>query len=424
MVCQSNASRCKRIPPCKASQEAWVVSWFSLSNEHQMHVLNLKLGGEGCGKVRCGYEGTLRTVHSKMCLNWNKFHHREEHSWGRPIFAFFIIHLPDKHQKMQTLHQIQTAFQEYLNKQDFGKDPESLYQPVRYIMSLGGKRLRPLVLLLCHKLFKENIAPAMPAALAIEIFHNFTLVHDDIMDEAPLRRGKPTVHHKFNTNKAILSGDVMLVMAYDYLLQLENNSLIPAISKIFTKTAIEVCEGQQMDMDFEKRMDVSVEEYLRMIELKTSVLVAAAMKIGALTGGAQEQDAQRLYEFGRNIGMAFQLQDDLLDSFGDPQKVGKQPGGDILQNKKTYLFLKSLELADDKTKAELIRWYRTTNCEEEKKIARVKSIFTSLDVPSQTEALKATFENKALQQLQGIQAPKNRIVWLSAFAESLMKREF
>jgi geranylgeranyl diphosphate synthase type II len=331
---------------------------------------------------------------------------------------------PDKHQKMQTLHQIQSAFEKYLRELSFGSDPDNLYRPVRYILSLGGKRLRPVVLLLCHKLYDDDISPAMPAAAAIEVFHNFTLVHDDIMDEAPLRRGKPTVHHKFDTNKAILSGDVMLVLAYDYLLQLENQTLIPTVSRIFTKTAIEVCEGQQMDMDFEERTNVSVEEYLRMIELKTSVLVAAAMKIGALTGGASDADAQKLYEFGRNLGIAFQLQDDLLDTFGDPEKFGKQPGGDIIQNKKTYLILKALELAGDHTRAELLEWYSNTDFDEEEKIAGVKSIFTRLDIPAQTKRLQTEFERKAMEQLNGLDAPSEKIEWLKAFAEGLMKREF
>lgn len=325
---------------------------------------------------------------------------------------------------MQTLHQIQTAFDTYLREQRFERKPKSLYEPVRYILSLGGKRLRPVVLLLCHKIYHDNIAPALPAAMAIEVFHNFSLVHDDIMDEAPLRRGKPTVHHQFNSNKAILSGDVMLVMAYDFLLQVENSALVTAISQLFTRTAIEVCEGQQMDMDFENRSDVTVEEYIRMIELKTSVLVAAAMKIGALTGGASEVDAQRLYEFGRNLGIAFQLQDDLLDTFGDPEKFGKQPGGDIIQNKKTVLYLKALELAEGSVKTELLKWYAQDDFDEEEKVRRVKAIFSQLNIPSLTDELKSDYERKALQQLEGLQAPAERIGWLKAFAEGLMSREF
>lgn len=339
-------------------------------------------------------------------------------------FCFLQNFYSGQARKMQTLHQLQAEFQSYLQQQSFGSEPDSLYEPVRYILSLGGKRLRPLVLLLSHKLFDDNTATAMPVAMAIEVFHNFTLVHDDIMDEAPLRRGKPTVHKKFDTNKAILSGDVMLVLAYDYLLRLQNQTLIPTISRIFTQTAIEVCEGQQMDMDFEKRNDVSVEEYLRMITLKTSVLVAAAMKIGALTGGASEGDAQSLYEFGCNLGIAFQLQDDLLDTFGDPEKFGKQPGGDILQNKKTYLFLKALELADETTKARLLHWYSGSHFDEDEKIAGVKSIFTQLDIPAHTKQLKAAYEAKAMEQLGGLKVPSERLAWLSAFSEGLMKREF
>lgn len=323
---------------------------------------------------------------------------------------------------MQTLNQIQETFERYLEANRFEGLPAELYDPVNYILSLGGKRLRPAALLMAYNLFDEHIENALPAAFAIELFHNFTLVHDDIMDAAPLRRGKPAVHHAFGLNAGILSGDVMFVLAYKYLSQLQspNHS---CIVETFIKTAIEVCEGQQLDMNFETRLDVHIDEYLKMIELKTSVLLAAAMKIGALAAGAPQKDAQMLSEFGRNLGIAFQLQDDLLDAYGNPEKFGKKPGGDIVQNKKTYLYLKALELANHSAKEQLKMWFSSTNEEEEEKIRRVKNLFNKLEIKDITEREKHEFQTRAFENLAQVNLPAYRKITLEKFAYALMQRE-
>jgi geranylgeranyl diphosphate synthase, type II len=327
---------------------------------------------------------------------------------------------------MQTLHHFQAQFEHYLKDHLFHQPPAELYAPVNYILQPGGKRLRPAVLMLGYYLFREDVEKSLPAALAIEIFHNFTLVHDDIMDAAPLRRGHPTVHQKYNTNTGILAGDVMLAQAYNCLLQLEaGDASVRSLTSIFTQTAIEVCEGQQMDLNFENRQDVTIEEYLKMIELKTSVLVAAALKMGALLAGAAESDAQNLYEFGRHLGIAFQLQDDLLDTFGDTAKFGKKAGGDIYQNKKTYLYLKALEIADPDKKKELAEWYATALSpgEGEEKIRRVSQIFSELHIHDTTEKLKEKYQRQAIGYLGQVNAPAHRKKTLESFAAMLMNRE-
>ncbi len=300
--------------------------------------------------------------------------------------------------------------------------PAELYRPVDYLLSLGGKRLRPAALLMGHFLFADDVEKSMPAAYAIEVFHNFTLMHDDIMDAAPLRRGKPTVHEKYGLNAGILSGDVMLVYAYDYLLRLELQRL-PAVLKVFNQTAIEVCEGQQMDMNFETRNDVTIGEYIRMIELKTSVLLAAALQIGALLGNADEADAKALYEFGRNLGIAFQLQDDVLDTYGDPVKFGKKTGGDIAQNKRTFLYLKALELASDTDRKALLNHYSNAAKDNEKKIREVIGIFNKLDIKVLAENEKLRFQDAALGYLSSVNAPPKRKKILGDFAHSLLQRE-
>lgn len=300
--------------------------------------------------------------------------------------------------------------------------PEGLYDPVNYILSLGGKRLRPLVLLMAHSLFSDELAGALPAARAIELFHNFTLLHDDIMDNAPLRRGKPTVHEKYSLNTGILSGDVMLVLAYESLFSISHPKILE-IAALFTRTAREVCEGQQMDMNFERRNDVSIPAYIRMIELKTSVLVACALEMGALLGGADTQDATNLYEFGRNLGIAFQIQDDLLDTFGDPEKFGKKPGGDIVQNKKTYLYLKALEMAETGQREELQAIYNTDLADSEEKIRRVVSIFNQLRIKDLAEAEKNNYQALALQALAEVSVADSKKKLLEQFADALMRRE-
>lgn len=322
----------------------------------------------------------------------------------------------------QTLHQFQAGYEDYARKNRFEQAPSELYEPINYVLGLGGKHLRPAALLTCCHLFDQAVEKALPAAHAVEIFHNFTLLHDDVMDAAPLRRGKPTVHVKYNLSTAILSGDVMLVKAYEYLLRLESPTL-PHLLRLFTKTAVEVCEGQQMDMNFETRHDVRIEEYLKMIELKTSVLVACAMQIGALLGGASERDAERTYEFGRNLGIAFQLQDDLLDAFGDPKKFGKKVGGDIVQNKKTYLYLKALEQAPGETRQALLDWFSSPTQDETAKIAAVTGIFNRLKIRELTEELKEKYQAAALENLAAVQAPKERKAVLENFAALLLGRE-
>ncbi|HHS95639.1 MAG TPA: polyprenyl synthetase family protein, partial [Phaeodactylibacter sp.] len=281
---------------------------------------------------------------------------------------------------MQTFKKLHRQFQQYQQKQNFPPQPKGLYDPIRYIMNLKGKQLRPLMLLMAYLLYEEEPSPALPVAYAIELFHSFTLLHDDIMDEAALRRGSPTVHHIYGTNTAILSGDVMMIYVYKYISQAVPKKLLPHILEVFNEVAIGVCEGQQMDMDFENRIDVSLAEYLQMIELKTAVLIAGTLKMGALLGGASDKDATHLYHFGKNIGIAFQIQDDYLDTFGDQKTFGKKIGGDIIQNKKTYLYLKARQVADKAQNDLLDHYYHSKDQEEEEKIKMVTSLFKELKV--------------------------------------------
>lgn len=325
---------------------------------------------------------------------------------------------------MQNLHQFQAAFKAYLSGEVINKEPQELYDPVNYILGLGGKQLRPVVLLMAYSLFDEDFEKSLPAAMAIEVFHNFTLLHDDIMDSAPLRRGKPTVHEKYDVNTAILSGDVMFVYSYQYLLRMKDAPHFHTVLDVFTRTCIEVCEGQQMDMNFETRTDVSIEEYIEMITLKTSVLVAGAMEIGALLAGAPLDDAEHVAQFGRNLGIAFQLQDDLLDTFGDPKKFGKKVGGDIAQNKKTFLYLKALEMASSEVQNELRKLYEDTGLNEEEKISRVISIFEDLAIKEQTEKMKKEYWELSMSNLDKVNISTQKRGLLSDFATALMQREF
>jgi len=324
---------------------------------------------------------------------------------------------------MQSLSQLQQLFQKYLDENQFLDSPSELYQPANYILSLGGKRIRPIMLLMAYNLFRDDIEKALPAAFAIEIFHNFSLVHDDIMDEAPLRRGKPTVHVKYNTNTGILSGDVMLIYAYKYLMKIENQSRISDLVRLFNEVAVEVCEGQQYDMNFEAQNEVSISAYLKMIELKTAVLLAGAMKMGAMIANAPEDDAQLVYDFAKNVGIAFQLQDDILDTFGDPQKFGKRVGGDIIQNKKTYLVLRAFELADQSTKTQLENLFANQPENESSKIDDVKSIFNQLDIRNEAEQVKEAFLQKAFAALNAVGVAEDKKVVLRNLADELMNRQ-
>ncbi|MFT4524655.1 MAG: geranylgeranyl diphosphate synthase type II [Bacteroidia bacterium] len=299
-----------------------------------------------------------------------------------------------------------------------GQAPGTLYDPIVYTFSHGGKRMRPSLVLLATKLFGGDAEDALGAAVSVEIFHNFTLLHDDIMDKAPLRRGHETVHVKWDENTAILSGDTMMIMAYQELINTPDRVLKPVL-ECFNQTAKEVCEGQQFDMDFETRDDVTVEEYLGMIKLKTSVLLAASLKVGALIGGASEEAAQRMYGFGLNIGIAFQLQDDLLDAFGDSAEVGKQSGGDIIANKKTYLMLTAMEEAGD-AKSQLVDLLSETD--HEKKVREVTNIFEDLGIDEITQQEIDKYYRKGLDSIEGLELDAHWKGQLMALVTKLMGR--
>src|ERR1700761_1522692 len=278
---------------------------------------------------------------------------------------------------MKKLTDLQEIISNEVDHLTFPVYPAELYEPIKYILSIGGKRMRPALLLMACDLFGGDIQKAIPPALAIEVFHNFTLMHDDIMDNAPLRRGKVTVHERWNPNVGILSGDVMLIEGYKLMMQVDEHLLRPILN-IFNETAVGVCEGQQIDMEFETRNDVGIEEYINMIRLKTAVVLGGALKIGALIGGASEKDAVLLHAFGEQLGVAFQLQDDILDVYGNPEKFGKLVGGDIISNKKTYLLLKALELSDPSQAKELNKWLTNPNAEAKEKVMAVTELYNQL----------------------------------------------
>ncbi|MDC3337047.1 polyprenyl synthetase family protein [Flavobacteriales bacterium] len=299
---------------------------------------------------------------------------------------------------------------------------ESLYAPVNYILSIGGKRTRPALLLMATDLFDGDSNEAINCALAVEVFHNFTLLHDDIMDHAPLRRGNVTVHERWGINEAILSGDVMMVQAVQLMMQCPDGVLRDVL-EVFNVTAVEVCEGQQMDMDFEKRSDVSIAEYIKMIELKTSALLAGAMKIGALIGGATKVDAELIYEFGRNLGISFQIKDDILDVYGDQEKFGKQVGGDIIENKKTYLMLNALALAEGNIKESLVEWISKEKFEAATKVSAVKEIYNTLEVREHTEAVMNKYYESAISNLRAMSLSEEKKAPLFTLARQLFERE-
>ena len=323
---------------------------------------------------------------------------------------------------MKKLKDLQAIISEAVNQLALPGNPASLYQPISYIMSIGGKRMRPALLLMACDLFGGDIEAAVKPALGIEVFHNFTLMHDDIMDNAPLRRGKTTVHEQWGVNTGILSGDVMLVQAYKLMMHVEDRLLRPVV-EIFNNTAIGVCEGQQLDMDFERRNNVSIEEYLDMIRLKTAVLLGGALKIGALIGGAGMEDADLLCSFGEHLGIAFQLQDDILDVYGDPEKFGKQVGGDIISNKKTFLLTKAFELASVSQKAELNNWISLKQFDAIEKVIAVTAIFDSLNVRQYAGEAMQAHTKKAFEALDDISLPDNHKQYLRDFADGLLVRE-
>ncbi len=323
---------------------------------------------------------------------------------------------------MHDISQYQDFFIDYLKKQNIHKEPINLYEPIEYILGLGGKRIRPVLTLMAAEVFNTDYTTALPAAMAVEVFHNFSLVHDDIMDDAPLRRGQVTVHEKWNLNTGILSGDAMLILAYQYFEQYEPN-VFRNLAKLFSKTALEVCEGQQWDVDFETRKDVTIPEYLKMIEYKTAVLVAAAMKMGAIVAKTSEKEADLIYDFGLNLGLAFQLQDDYLDAFGDPETFGKQVGGDIIENKKTYLYLKALEFSSKEKASELEQLFTLQLENNIEKIETAKTIFNESGASKATQEAIEMYTFKAFETLEKMEINSEKKDVLRTFGENLMGRK-
>jgi geranylgeranyl diphosphate synthase type II len=323
---------------------------------------------------------------------------------------------------MKKLEDLQELISEAVSKITFPGYPAQLYEPITYILSIGGKRMRPALLLMACDLFGGDVDAAIPPALAIEVFHNFTLMHDDIMDNAPLRRGNTTVHEKWNQNVGILSGDVMLIEGYKLMMQVEEHLLRP-IMNIFNETAVSVCEGQQIDMEFEQRTDAGIDEYLNMIRLKTAVVLGSALKIGALIGAADQKDADLLSSFGEHLGIAFQLQDDILDVYGDPEKFGKQVGGDIISDKKTFLLIKALELADDRQRKELNSLIALKQFDNTKKISSITALYDMLEVRQHAENTMQSYAEKAFTALDAINLPEAHKQYLRDFADGLLVRE-
>lgn len=320
---------------------------------------------------------------------------------------------------MHSFKELLQDFDSKFNTRHFPSDPATLYDSSQYILSLGGKRVRPVMCLMGNELFDAIHADAYRVATAIELFHNFSLIHDDIMDKAPLRRGMPTVHAKFGESTALLAGDVMLVMCYEYLNKIDELHKKRILS-LFNKTALQVSEGQQLDMDFEKLNSVSLNEYLRMIELKTSVLLGASLKSGAIIGGASEGNVNHLYEFGKNLGIAFQVQDDYLDAFGDPDKFGKQTGGDILANKKTFLLIHTLDVAEEQLKNELLHLMQTNPPD---KVQKVLAIMKACNADAWAKELKEKYVSAAMHHLEEIAVMSKRKEPLRELAQFLVQRD-
>lgn len=323
---------------------------------------------------------------------------------------------------MRTISDYQDLILKHFESLNYQKEPNNLYEPIRYILSLGGKKLRPVLTLMATEVFDVDYKKALAAATAVEVFHNFSLIHDDIMDDAPLRRGNETVHEKWNINTGILSGDAMLILAYQYFEAYEPK-IFQDLAKLFSKTALEVCEGQQYDVDFETRDDVTISEYLKMIEFKTAVLVGAAMKMGAIVAETTEENKNLIYDFGLNLGLAFQLQDDYLDAFGNPETFGKQVGGDIIENKKTYLYLKAMEFASATEKEQLSHLFSIQPTDNADKINSVKNIFNSTGASQATQKAIVDYTLVAFETLQKIDIAPNKKEILKSFGEKLMGRK-
>jgi geranylgeranyl diphosphate synthase type II len=322
---------------------------------------------------------------------------------------------------MYSFKELQDVVQKEIDGLEFSTPPEGLFEPMKYILGIGGKRLRPILVLLSANLFKEDLSKVCLPAIGIEVFHNFTLLHDDVMDNAPIRRSKATVHEKWNSNVAILSGDAMSIKAYQYIVSCEDKHLRDVLT-VFNQTALEVCEGQQFDMEFEDRSDVQIDEYLNMIRLKTAVLLGGSLKMGAVMGDADPKDADLLYYFGVNLGMAFQLQDDFLDVFGDEEIFGKKIGGDILCNKKTFLLIKAFELATGEVKKELESWISAKEFNPEEKINAVRSIYEKLEVKDQSQAKIDEYFSLCLEYLDKVNIPAEKKSELYTLVKKLVNR--
>jgi len=320
---------------------------------------------------------------------------------------------------MQTIEEIQKRIAEAFKEIEFRKKPGELYEPISYTLSLGGKRLRPALCLMACDMFGGDVEQAINPAIGIEIFHNFTLLHDDIMDEAPIRRGEETVYKKWNTNVAILSGDTMMALAYEYIMKAPE-SIRSEVFSVFNKTAIEVCEGQQYDMNFETQNNITIKDYIEMIRLKTAVLLAGSLKIGAMLAGADSEYCEALYRFGENLGIAFQLKDDLLDVFSDIEKFGKQTGGDIATNKKTFLYLKAFEKAEGETLTRLTHLFGNNDSD---KISEVRKIYEELNIREETENEMKKYFDRAMDFIEIIPVNENRKSELIKFAQLLNRRE-
>lgn len=323
---------------------------------------------------------------------------------------------------MYTSEELLQLFNEYLAAEPYDRRPQSLYEPIRYVLSMGGKRIRPVLMLLAYNLFKDNPAAILPQACGLETYHNYTLLHDDLMDNAAMRRGKPTVHVRWDANTAILSGDTMLVLAYKLMSQCPEEKL-RAVLECFTETALEIGEGQQYDMDFEHRDDVREEEYIEMIRLKTSVLLACALKIGALMADAAPSDAANLYRFGELVGLAFQLQDDYLDVYGDPKVFGKAIGGDILSNKKTYMLINANNLANDAQRQELRRWITASDFNPQEKIAAVTRLYDEIGIGRLAQNKIAYYFEQSLGYLDAVSVPAERKEQLAEYTRRMMHRD-
>lgn len=323
---------------------------------------------------------------------------------------------------MRTSDELLKMVNDYIEDATITRQPTSLYDPIKYVLSIGGKRIRPVLLLLTYNMYRDDIERVMPTAVGLETYHNYTLLHDDLMDKADMRRGMPTVHRKWDDNTAILSGDSMLVVAFQRVAQCPAENLQDILS-LFTMTALEIGEGQQYDMDFENRMDVTEDEYIEMIRLKTSVLLACAVKMGAIMAGASDEDAKNLYAFGEKLGLAFQLQDDLLDVYGDPKVFGKAIGGDITSNKKTYMLINAILRANNEQREELIKWITTENFDKEEKIKAVTKLYNKIGIRQLCEKKINDYFAEALTYLEKVNVPEEKKTALQRFTDQMMHRE-